>query len=102
MKVVIWEDERGYKRRSLLRDNDPDHLAKSGVPLDPPDLTALDWEGLMRDLHNALVERGLSSWQDVLDSQTGITSSIISVFKRPIVGLYKQQATAAKFGGQDG
>ena len=100
MKVVTWEDERGWKHQSLLRDTDPDHLAKSGVPLDPPDLTALDWEGLMRDLHNALVERGLSTWQDVLEQQNGVQSSIISVFKRPIVALYKRQANDAKFGGQ--
>jgi len=100
MKTVEWVDDDGFKHRSLLRDSDPDHLAPAGIPADPPDLTRLDWEGLVRELHNTLAERGLSSWQDVLEHQNGITSSIISVFKRPIVGLYKQQNTAAKRGGQ--
>jgi hypothetical protein len=96
MKEVIWTDKDGYKHRSLLRDTDPDHLASSGIPLDPPQIDRLDWENLKRELHNALVERGLSSWQDVLEQQTGLTSSIISVFKRPVVDLYKQKATSAK------
>ena len=102
MRVVTWTDKDGLKHRSLIRDEDPDHLASSGIPLDPPDLTALDWEGLGRELYNVLAERGLSTWQDVLEHQNEITSSIISVFKRPILALYKQHAAALKRGGYDG
>lgn len=96
MKIVTWTDEYGYKHRSVLRDNDPDHLASAGVPLDPPDLSAIDWHEIERNLHNALVERELSSWQDVMKRQNGITSSIVSVLKRPIVELYKQQNAATR------
>jgi len=102
MKVVEWEDKDGYRHRSMLRDNDPDRLASSGIPLDPPDIDRLDWDKIKRDLHNSLVEGGLSTWQDVQNSQTGLVSSILSVLKRPLIDLYKQQNIAAKAGGTDG
>ncbi len=89
MKIVMWTDDRGYKHRSLLRDSDPDELAPKGIPQDPPDLDELDWEGLKKDLHNALVERGLATWEDVLAQQNGVTSAIKQVFKRPMVYLYR-------------
>lgn len=102
MRVVEWKDADGYLHRSLLRDSDPDHLASSGIPLDPPDIDRLDWEGIKRDLHNVLVKQGLSTWQDVLDSQGGIVTSIVSALKRPLIDLYKQHNIAAKSGGTDG
>lgn len=91
MKIVEWVDEQGFKHKSLLRDQDPDRLAPSGVPLDPPDLNRLDWEGLKRELHNLLLEKGLRTWKDVQKSQNGVTSSIVTVFKRPIISLYKSE-----------
>ena len=91
MKEVIWIDENGFKHRSLLRDNDPDNLGHAGVPLDPPDLHHLDWDALVRDLHNLFVDKGLSTWQDVQKSGSGVSSSIQTVFKRPIIGLFKQE-----------
>ena len=102
MKVVEWTDGDGYCHRSLIRDNDPDRLASSGIPLDPPDIDRLDWDGIKRDLHNTLVRGGLSTWQDVQNSQTGLVSSIVSVMKGRLINLYKQQNTAAKAGGTDG
>ena len=96
MKEVTWEDKDGYLHRSLIRDTDPDNMASIGIPLDPPSLDRLDWDEIKRKLHNALVERGLSTWQNVNEQQTGITSSILFVLKRPIVDLYKQDAAAAK------
>jgi hypothetical protein len=91
MRLVIWMDDEGYKRRSLVRDNDPDSLAPAGVPCDPPDLDRLDWDELKRQLHNILVDRGLSTWEEVMVSQNGVTSSIVSVMKGPIIGLYRTQ-----------
>jgi len=90
MKVVIHE-ENGIKRAYLLRDSDPDHLAPSGIPLGPPDLTRLNWDGLVRDLQNLLVEKGLFTWNDVQKAQNGVTSSIVTVFKRAIIALYKTE-----------
>jgi len=42
MRKVSWVDETGYKRVSLVRDNDPDSMAQAGIPLGPPDLNELD------------------------------------------------------------
>lgn len=89
MRVVIWTDERGYKRRSLVRDTDPDSAARKGVPLDPPDLSQLDWETIKRDIHNRLVDLKLHSYQDVLLTQNGITSAVSGALKRRILDLYK-------------
>lgn len=90
MKTIIWVDADGYKHRSLLRDKDPDHLAKTaGIPADPPDLELLDWEGIKRDLNNVLVDRGLVSWSDVQAAQTGLSSAIVSVIKRRLIYLYR-------------
>ena len=91
MRTVIHEDERGNKRAYLLRDSDPDHLAPSGIPLGPPDLNRLDWDGLVRDLQNLLVKKGLFTWDDVQRAQNGVTSSIVTVMKRPIIGLFKTE-----------
>lgn len=96
MKEVIWIGPDGRKHKSLIRDHDPEHLAQSGVPLDPPDIFRLDWEMLKTELHNALVERGLSTWSDVNAQQSGVTSAILSVFKRPIIGLYRERDREAK------
>ena len=97
MKVVIWVDEDGYKHRAMLRDADDDELAPTaGIPLEaPPDLRHLNWEGLARDLHNLLVERGLVTWDDVVAAQNGVTSAIVTVFKRPIIALYRQDTNPA-------
>ncbi len=91
MRVVTWVDKNGYKHRSLLRDQDPDRLAESGIPLDPPNLHRLDWDELVRELHNLLVDREISDWDSVQRNQNAITSSIITVFKRPIVGLFRTE-----------
>lgn len=96
MKIVVWTDKDGYNHRSLLRDSDPDSIASSGVPLDPPSVDQLDWEGIKRDLHNALIDRGLHDMQDVQKQQNGVTSSIISVLKRPLMSLYKMQEAAKR------
>lgn len=91
MRIVIWTDRGGYNHRALVRDTDPDSSAHMGVPLDPPDLSQLDWEGVQRDIHNRLVDMGLHSYQDILVAQTGITSAINSALKRRILELYKQR-----------
>lgn len=93
MKIVVWTDGGGYKRRSMLRDRDPDQMAPEGIPLDPPDLSQLDWEEIKRELHNALVDKGLSTWGDVQRQQNGVTSSILSVMKRRVVALYRNDIT---------
>lgn len=90
MRLIEWMDGEGYKHLSWIKDNDPDTAGPQGIPADPPDLDQLDWNGLKRDLHNALVERRLTDWQAVQRQQDGVTASILGVFKRNIIGLYRQ------------
>jgi len=102
MKIVTWTDKDGYNHRSMLRDSDPDDLAYAGIPLDPPSLDQLDWDEMKRNLHNALVDQGLHDMRDVNQMGNGITSAIMTTFKRQILVLYKMQEAAkrnAKSGG---
>jgi hypothetical protein len=91
MKKVVWIDENGYKRCSEVRDNDPDSLAKSGIPCDPPNIEEIDWDAVKRDLHNLLLERGLTSWQEINRSQGHIKSAIQDVLYRRLIALYRQK-----------
>ena len=112
MRLVIWTDQRGYTRRSLIRNADPDDKAPEiGIPSDPPDLDLVDWTAVAtrfpdldlvefkRKLHNRLVQTGLITWKDVQRSQNGLTSAVmfagrnrelLAVIKRPLVTLYRQ------------
>jgi len=91
MRIVQWEDERGYIRRSMVRDEDPDTFAQAGIPLDPPDLDMIDWDWIKRELHNTLVEYELYNWDDVVKNQNGanIQSALLRVLKRPLINLYR-------------
>ena len=108
MRLVTWTDQRGYSHRSLIRNSDPDDRAPEiGIPADPPDLDRLDFTQLpdldapefKRKLHNRLVQLYLITWQDVQQSQNGLTAAIMSVgrdreivtaLKRQLVALYRQ------------
>ncbi len=92
MKVVEWTDDKGYVHRAEIRDYDNPNLAPEiGMPLDPPGIDRLDWEGIKRDLHNELVKRGLHSWQDVQTQSNALGSVLVSVMKRPLAALYKER-----------
>lgn len=65
MRTVEWEDRNGYRHRSLVRDTDPDDAAPNGILQDPPDLSGLDWTGIQRDMHNAMIERDIATWVDL-------------------------------------
>jgi hypothetical protein len=89
MRLVIYEDKDGWKCGSMIRDDDPDNYAPKGLPKNPPDLRDLDWDGIMREINNALVDRELFTWRDVQLSQNGITSIVNNIVRRKIVALYK-------------
>jgi hypothetical protein len=57
----------------------------------PPDLRSLDWQTIVKELHNLLVERGLITWRDVQISQNGVNAVITTVLKKKIIDLYKLQ-----------
>ena len=89
MRKVTWTDEGGYKRVSLVKDDDPDEMAQNGIPKNPPDLELLDWEEIKREINNRFVDEGLLSWGDVQRSHLGVGPIILGVLKTRIVDLYK-------------
>jgi len=89
MRLVKWTDKRGYKHRSLVRDDDPDEMGPQGILQDPPSLDELDWEAIKMDLHNNLVDIGLISWRNVQEVR-GLRGAILSAMKRRLVYLYRE------------
>ena len=93
MRLVVWEDKGGYKHRSLVKDGDADTAAHGGIPVDPPDLELLDWEAVKRDIHNQLVELGVTTWADWQRKQNGLHSIVASPLKRQLIALFRQEET---------
>ena len=93
LKLVEWEDGDGWKRLSLLREEDPDELAgKIGIPADPPDVRELDWEAVARELNNILVRDRLINWKSVQRSQNGVTTAILHCgLRKMLIQLYRQE-----------
>ncbi|NIM52297.1 MAG: hypothetical protein GTO22_24140 [Gemmatimonadales bacterium] len=104
MRLIQWLDDDGYRRQSLVRDDDPDDMAEYGIPLDPPSLAELDIpEEVKRDLHNELSVRGLLTWTDVMAQQNGVTGVVKAVagqhdlsepdtraLRRAVLALYRR------------
>jgi hypothetical protein len=38
-----------------------------------------------------LVDREINSWRDIQVHQNAVSNAIVSIFKRPIVALYREQ-----------
>lgn len=89
MRLVQWTDENGYLRQSYVKEGDPDSMAPSGLQYEPPDLNEINWEGVLRDLHNALLEQGLVTWHDVQVQQNTLGPMIVSALKKRLVALYR-------------
>ena len=96
MRHVFYTDNRGRKRRTLIRDTDPDSAAERGIPADPPDVLQLDWDSLPAKLHNALVDRGLYTWADVQRSRDGLTGAILDVLRVDLIHLYREEPDNGK------
>lgn len=91
MKLVKWEDGNGYLRQSYVMEGDPDSAAPKGLPHEPPDLSEINWDEVQRDLHNALLEQGLTTWQDVQAQQNTLGPMIVSALKKRIIALYRKK-----------
>ena len=90
MKVARWIDEVGYMRVSIVRDDDNTLEASHGLKNGPPDVIGLDWDSIVRDLHNNLVGRELFTYKDILTKKDSVTSAILSTLRRRVIELYKQ------------
>lgn len=89
MKPVIYKDRRGFYRRVLIRDEDGDEMAESGVPAGPPDVEHnIDWEGLAREINNILVLDGAFSRIELQKAKS--LEKIASIVKRHIDLLYRE------------
>ena len=88
MKEVIWIDDSGRKRRSLIKDKDGPEKARYGVPADPPDIRSIDMEAVFREIEALQYERGLFNWRAALNDQAGM-QACINVFKRKFLELYR-------------
>ena len=95
MRAVVYEDNNGYLRRTLVKDTDGDEMAEYGVPAGPPDVERLDWEAIKREINNILVSEGLLGWMEVNKSKLGLRVAT-NVLARHLNMLYKEQAALEK------
>ena len=93
MKTVEWEDGRGNRYKSLLRNIDSDNNADKGILIGPPPVTELDWEGIQTDLNRELFNLGLFTWQDVQDGGDKLKSAIFGAMKSRLINLYRNRRT---------
>lgn len=90
MKTINATDRYGKKNRYLIRDtDDPSRAQEIGVPIGPPDVELMPWDQIKIDLHNALVDAGILSWDDLVANQSVLPGISRSVLKKHIVALFK-------------
>ena len=90
MKAVIWTDDTGRKRRSLIKDNDGPEMARYGVPADPPDIRRMDMESVFREIEDLQYEFGLFDWRAANNNQSAM-QACINAFKREMLKLYRDK-----------
>ena len=90
MKHIVWKDDSGRNRRSLIKDSDGPEMARYGIPADPPDVRSIDMEAVFREIEALQYERGLFNWRAALNNQ-GAMQACINVFKREMLKLYRNQ-----------
>lgn len=90
MRKVIRTDDKGFKRVVMLRDSDPDSLARAGIPVSLP-VDDLDWNAIKRDLNNILIERGIFTLNDVRANKSSLHSAITYALLRKLTAAYKEK-----------
>ncbi len=88
MKEVQWTDQDGYLHRSILRDDDDESKPQYGIPIGPPNIEIVDWEGVKREINNLLVQEGISSYTELTNSNSAMPF-VCNVIKRHIATLYR-------------
>jgi hypothetical protein len=89
MRHVLYTDRNGYTRRALIRDEDGDEMASSGIPAGPPNLEDIDWEAIKREINQQFVSLGIFTWDDVQHSSVGL-QAICTVVKRHVAASFRQ------------
>ncbi len=89
MKPVLYKDQDGFTWRSLVKDTDTENDAPFGIPLGPPDVRTIDWNEMALELNKVLVSTGAFTWEDAQRNPVSL-SAAISVFKRYLIHLYRQ------------
>jgi hypothetical protein len=90
MKYLTYEDKEGFVRRVYVKDGTKVDDAEQGIPAGPPDLRIMDWDGLFREMNNALAANGCFTWRDVQRKPVGVQAAL-SIVKRAIISLYRDQ-----------
>ena len=90
MKAIVWTDDKGKRRRSLIKDTDGPEMARAGIPADPPDIRSLDWEAIFQEIEQAQHEGGLWDWQAAQHNQAGM-QACLNTFKRRFLELYRRK-----------
>jgi hypothetical protein len=89
LKKVVFTDKDGLKRLSILRDKDND--PEAGIIQSPPDLSQLDWQVIVKNIHNGLMEHELITLKDVQIRGAEFNKIIMAAVVKPIFGLYQQE-----------
>lgn len=88
MNLIQWTDEEtGYLHQAWMRNGDKDPT--KGIAHDPPDINRLDWDQIKRNIHNALVNQGLVTWEDIQAKQNAIGGIILAEVRKPLIALYR-------------
>jgi len=90
MRRVICTDDDGFRKVVMLRNSDPDSMARAGIPVSLP-ADDLDWGAIKRDLNNILIDRGLFTLDDVEASKDGLRSAIMYALFRKLANAYKEK-----------
>ena len=90
MKVGEYQDEFGYNRKRAIKNEMLDTDAHFGVPIEPPDLSLIDWNAVEMEIHNLLMKRGVIELKTHTDLDL-VRAAITKVVHPKIVALYKQQ-----------
>lgn len=89
MKPVIYEDENGWKRRSLIKEDMKDSEAHMGIPDGVPDLMQLDIEECLRELNNLLFDRSIFNLRDVNQKHNQLRNAVEMIFFPRVLQIYK-------------
>lgn len=96
MKLVKWEDEKGWKRAALVTDDMPEEDWHMGMTREPPGLEGITWNDCLKQIHNQLVDLGIFSLEDVQRHQTAVGNVVCSVIRRRIIELFKEHDREVK------